>query len=74
MRERLLRLIKRKHAIDDRLDPIHHNRPVHLLEHRAIADEDAVKAAALLHQRKGIGIAVAAGHKANQTDFATASE
>ena len=69
MRKRLLRLLERKHPIDDRLQLVHRDCPVHFLEHLAIADEDAVQAARLVHQRKGTGIAVAAGHEANQTDF-----
>src|SRR5687767_13725786 len=74
MRKRLLRLLERKHTIDDGLDLIHRDRPVHLVEHLAIADEDAVKIASLVHQQTWTGVAVAASHEANQAYYAAAGQ
>ena len=53
---------------------IDRDRPVHLLEHPAIADEDAVQASAHHHQRRRVRIAIAACKESDQTDFPATRE
>src|SRR5690349_16300707 len=74
MRKRLLRLLERKHTVDDRLHLVHRNRPVHFLEHLAIADEDAMQITGFVHQWKWTRIAITASDEADQADFAAASQ
>jgi len=64
------RRVEGKHSIDDRREAIDGDGPVHLFEHLAIPDEDAVQASSNHHQRRGIGVAVPAGEESNQTDLA----